>query len=316
MSNHFSSFIGIDVSKKKLDVFVSKSNKFIQVSNNKEGIASLIKSFTPSDTLLVVIDLTGGYEDLVVETFVSKGFNVHRAEGRKVRYFSSSYGQKAKTDKIDARMLTIYADKMQETLRLYSHQDNYLKQLQKRRQDIKNIIQQEKNRKEHSSDIAVERSIDNVIKYLTEQLGIIEQKMKDYVKNNELLSKKIKIISSVPAIGEQTAMTLLGNFSQLGQINRRQLAALAGLAPYPKDSGSISKKRRTSHGRACVKHFLFMCALTASRLKSSPLKAFYEKLLSVGKPKIVALVAVMRKLLIIVNNRCKVLYINTNANRS
>jgi len=308
MPNLYANFIGIDVSKNKLDVYFTKNKKSFCVSNDKQGIKSLLQNFTPSKDLLVLIDLTGGYEACAVDAFFKAGFNVHRAQGRKVKNFVRSYGQSAKTDKIDALMLTVYGAKMQETLRLHQPHDRILSQLVSRREDLKDMLLKEKNRKEHFNNKITKRSLDNTISYLQKEIKSIEQEINNLIDQNKELKDKAKVINSVKSVGDKTTMTLLAALPELGHANRRQIAALAGLAPYANDSGSSSKKRKTSVGRPVVKRMLFMCAIVAI-VNDPHLKAFYEKLRSKGKMKMVAIVAVMRKLLIIINNACKHFYL-------
>ena len=196
---------------------------------------------------------------------------------------------------------------MQETLRLHKHQENKLQELISRREDIKDMLQKERCRKERFYDPAAKRSLTKIIDVLKEQLEAIEQEIKDRLAKDEELKEKAKVIQGVKAVGEKTTITLLAALPELGKANRRQIAALAGLAPYPNDSGQSSFRRRTTCGRPVVKRMLFMCALVAIS-KNKDLKDFYLKLTGNGKMKMVALVAVMRKLLIIINNRCKAFY--------
>jgi transposase len=303
----YTEFVGIDVSKFKLDVFVKKSNEYFSVTNDKAGIKSLLKRIKPSASQLILIDLTGGYEALATKEFAVNGYNVHRAEGRKVKQFTKSFGQKAKNDKIDAKMLTIYGAKMQETLKLYEHTDNKLQELVSCREDIKEMLQQAKCRKEHFNDPVAKRAVNKLIKSLQEQLEVIEQEIKERINKDEELKEKASAIKNVNSVGDITTMALIAVMPEIGKANRRQIAALAGLAPFAKDSGQSSFKRKTYGGRPLVKRMLFMCALGAIR-RNKELKAFYEKLISNGKVKMIAIVAVMRKLLIMINNSCKAFY--------
>ena len=309
MSNPlYAHFIGVDVSKSKFDVFISNNNSFLSFSNDISGINSFLKSITPSADCLVLVDLTGGYDNLLVNKLISTGFNVHRAQGRKVRLFISSYGQNAKSDKIDAKMLAIYGQKMQDSLRLHQPSNNQLQELLSRRHHINDMLHKENNLKEHFHDNSAKRSIDSIIKFLQKQLLSIEHEIYQRINNDNELKDKAKVISSVKSVGKKTTITLLAALPELGLINRRQIAALAGLAPFANDSGSSYKRRTTSHGRPLVKRSLFMCALVAIR-HNLALKAFYLHLLNRGKLKMIAIVAVMRKLLIFINNRCKAFYI-------
>lgn len=311
MPNLYADFIGIDVSKHKLDVYFTKNKEFYSVSNDKKGIKSLLKAFKPNKNLLVLIDLTGGYESLVCNAFSEAGFNIHRARGLNVKQFARSFGQKAKTDKIDAKMLTIYGAKMQESLKLYQPCSNQLKELISRRQDLKDMLQKENNRKEHFQDKATKHSLSSSINFLKKQIEEIELEIKQRIDKDKELKEKAQAISSVKSVGDKTTMTLLAALPELGRANRREIAALAGLAPYANDSGTLYMRRRTSYGRPLVKKMLFMCALVAI-VNNPDLKAFYERLISNGKQKMVAIVAVMRKLLIIINNVCKDFYLKTS----
>jgi transposase len=310
----YTEFVGIDVSKDKLDIYETKNKRYMSVENNKEGIGRMCKDIESNEKQLVLIDLTGGYEQEVVNEMIKEGYKVHRAEGRKVREFTRSFGQKAKTDKIDAKMLTVYGASMcmQKDLKLYE-QDNgeQLKELVSRREDLKEMLQKERNRQGHFLDRVAKHSIKTIIKALEEQLKSIEEEIKDRMNKDEELKDKAKAIQRVKSVGEKTAMTLLAVMPELGKANRREIAALAGLAPYANESGKTNKKRKTSVGRPLVKRMLFMCALVAIRNNPS-MKSFYEKLTKNGKLKMVAIVAVMRKLLVIINNSCKQFYLENS----
>jgi len=307
MPNLYANFVGIDVSKDKLDVYEAKNKKYHTVSNDKKGIAQLLKLLSPQADLLVLVDLTGGYENNAANALHKKGFNVHKAQGRKIKQFMSSFGQKAKTDRIDAKMLTIYGAKMQETLRLYQPCDNQLKELISRREDLKDMLQKEKNRKERFCNKHAVSSLTSTIYFLQKKIEEIESEINEIINNDKELKEKAQAIKSVKSVGDKTAMTLLAVLPELGFANRREIAALAGLAPYANDSGKSSKKRKTSIGRPLVKRMLFMCAMVAIQ-KHSALKAFYDNLIQKAKMKMVAIVAVMRKLLVIINNACKAFY--------
>jgi transposase len=313
MPNLYADFIGIDVSKNKLDVYATKNKKYYSVSNDKKGINSLLKLFEPSPDLLVLIDLTGGYEAIATDAFFKAGFSVHKARGLNLKQFTRSFGQKAKTDKIDAKMLTVYGAKMQESLRLYQPDDNQLKELVSRRQDLKDMLQKEKNRMEHFQDKAAKRSLSSSISFLKKQIEDIELEIKERIDKDKELKEKAKVIDSVKSVGDNTTMILLAALPELGRANRREIAALAGVAPYANDSGALNKRRMTSSGRPLVKKTLFMCALVAI-VNNAAMRTFYKKLVSNGKQKMVAIVAVMRKLIVIINNACKAFYLQRTFN--
>jgi transposase len=303
----YTNFVGIDVAKEKLDVYDTITKKHICVKNSLSGLKMLFKKFKPSKDLLVLIDLTGGYEILAADAFFAKGFNVHRAQGRKVKSFRLTIGQNAKTDKLDCEILTIYANKLQEILRLYEPANNNLKALVSRRKALKDMIKEERNRLEHGDGACIEKSICKHIKMLDNEKSIIEQEIEKEINKDEELKAKFKTIVSIKAVGEQTAATLIATMPELGKLNRREIAALAGVAPFANESGGSAKRRKTGIGRPLVKEMLFMCAMVAVNSRED-MKVFYNKLVSNGKPRMVAMVAVMRKLLIIINYRCKMFY--------
>ena len=312
----FNKFIGIDVSKDKLDIYYSWNYKNEQIKNNKSSIKSFVKYLkVEKQNLLVVIDLTGGYEATAVKYFCKAGFNVHRTEGRKVKNFIRAYGENAKTDKIDAFMLTEYAKSFQNRLKLYKYnekeeQETNLANIVRRLSDIEDILQKEKNRFKSPNNDAIVKSIQQMIKILNKQKEQIEQQIQQEIDKDEQLKGKQQAIIAQKGIGIKTSMLLLSLLPELGKLNRREIAALSGVAPYSNDSGTIHGRRNTKTGRKQVKRALFICALVAIKYDIK-IKTFYEKLINNGKLKIVAVVACMRKLLVVLNARCKAFYNNS-----
>lgn len=307
MPKIYSQFVGIDVSKDKVDVYQTKNKKHSIFLNNETGIKEFLKEIKPESNTLVLIDLTGGYEKLFANALVSYGFDVHRAQGRRVKSFSKGIGQEAKTDKIDAQILTEYGRTAQAKLRLYKEETNYLKELNSRREDIVEMLNQEKIRKEHFSHKMSLKTFEENIANFEKQIDDLDKEIKNQINNDKELKEKAKVILSTKSIGHVTTGVLLANLSELGHANRREIAALVGVAPYANDSGKTLKKRKTGVGRSNVKRALYMCTMNAIQ-KNNEMKAFYDKLCAKGKLKMVAIVAVMRKLLIIVNNKCKEFY--------
>lgn len=311
----FKTFVGIDVSKEKLDIYYSWNGKNEQIKNNKSAIRSFIKYFKQEkEKLLVVIDLTGGYEATAVRHFCKAGFNVHRAEGRKVKNFIRAYGQNAKTDKIDAFMLTEYAKTFQNRLKLYKYnekeeQERNLANIIRRLFDIEEILQKEKNRFKAPDNQAIKKSIEKMIKILNKQKETLEQQIQQEIDKDEQIKAKQQVIMAQKGIGQKTSMILLALLPELGRLNRREIAALSGTAPYSNDSGTIHARRKTRTGRKQVKRTLFICALVAIKYDKK-IKAFYEKLISKAKAKMVAIIACMRKLITLLNARCKAFYNN------
>lgn len=298
-------FIGIDVSKNKLDIFNSQTGEFNTINNTKAAIRKYIKALVLSDNLYIVIDLTGGYEAQCVKLFYDNGFNVIRAEGRKVKAFARALGINAKTDKIDAETLALYGEKCFEHLRLYHYYDNSLRKLVLRLADLKSTRQQEKNRlKMPDATSYIAASVKRMIHFLDHEIDELECLIRQKINADEILSKKYKILRQQKGIGDKVAFIILGLLPELGEINRRQIAALAGVAPYAKDSGTLSAHRFTKKGRPEVKKALFIAALVAVRYDAK-YKRFYNDLTQRAKPKMVAITAVMRKIITALNAICK-----------
>ena len=300
-------FIGIDVSKYKLDIFNSKTGEFIEIDNTKAAIRKYIRALEMSEDLYIIIDLTGGYEALCVNEFYVKGYNIIRAEGRKVKAFARALGISAKTDKIDANILAQYGEKCFNTLRLYQPYNNQIKKLVMRLSDIKQLLQQEKNRLKAPDNMQiVTRSIKQLINIYEKEIAKLENEIENIIENDEELRKKYKLLLEQKGIGKKVAYILLGLLPELGYLNRREIAALAGVAPFARDSGTINGYRRTGTGRVDVKKALFIAALVAIKYDEK-MNLFYTNLTSRGKKKMVAVTATMRKIIITLNAKIKYL---------
>ena len=300
-------FIGIDVSKYKLDIFNSKTGEFVEIDNTKAAIRKYIRALELSEDLYIIIDLTGGYEALCVNEFYVKGYNIIRAEGRKVKAFARALGISAKTDKIDANILAQYGEKCFNTLRLYQPYNNQIKKLVMRLSDIKQLLQQEKNRLKAPDNMQiVTRSIKQLINIYEKEIAKLENEIEIIIENDEELRKKYKLLLEQKGIGKKVAYILLGLLPELGYLNRREIAALAGVAPFARDSGTINGYRRTGTGRVDVKKTLFIAALVAIKYDEK-MNLFYTNLTSRGKKKMVAVTATMRKIIITLNAKIKYL---------
>lgn len=300
-------FIGIDVSKYKLDIFNSKTGEFITIDNTKAAIRKYIRALRLSEDLYLIIDLTGGYEALCVNELYLKGYKIIRAEGRKVKAFARALGISAKTDKIDASILAQYGEKCFNSLRLYKPYNNQIKKLVMRLSDIKQLLQQEKNRLKAPDNMQiVTRSIKQLIKIYEKEITKLENEIETIIENDEELKKKYKLLLEQKGIGKKVAYILLGLLPELGYLNRRQVAALAGVAPFARDSGTINGYRRTGIGRIDVKKALFITALVAIKCDEK-MNLFYTNLTARGKKKMVAITATMRKIIITLNAKIKYL---------
>lgn len=306
--NKNKTFIGIDVSKDKLDIFNSSTGDLNMVENSKEAIQQYIADLEFSKDLYVVIDLTGGYEALCVNMFYEKGFNVIRAEGRRVKNFARAMGVKAKTDAIDAKILAEYGEKCLEKLRLHQVYNSSIKKLVMRLEDLKDMAQKEKNRlKAPDNDKVVINSIQTLLETYEKEIAKLEDYIEEIISKNEELKEKYKLLLTQKGVGKKVAFILLGLLPELGYLNRREIAALCGVAPYAKDSGTMKQHRRTQAGRREVKRALFIAALVAIRYDDK-YKNIYLKLINNTlnpKPKMVAITAVMRRLIVTLNAKTK-----------
>jgi len=302
----YKNFLGIDVSKDKLDIYDTRIQKTTTIPNTLKEIKKYVQRIEKQDDLLVVIDLTGGYEQKAADFMYQAGFCVHRAEGRKVKYFLRSYGQNAKTDKLDAKGLALYGEKMQECLRLYQPTDSRLADIAGRLFDLKLMIKQEKNRASApKTDPYILKEIKHHIEYLESQTKSLEDTLEAMVMANESYRRKYEVLVGIKGIGRTTALTLLVVLPELGEVNRRQIAALAGVAPYAKDSGTLSGHRFVRYGRPMAKSALFMVALVAIKYNQR-IHDFYVHLTTQSaKTKMLAITACMRKILIIANAKIK-----------
>ena len=239
--------------------------------------------------------------------FYVKGYNIIRAEGRKVKAFARALGISAKTDKIDANILAQYGEKCFNTLRLYQPYNNQIKKLVMRLSDIKQLLQQEKNRLKAPDNMQiVTRSIKQLINIYEKEIAKLENEIEIIIENDEELRKKYKLLLEQKGIGKKVAYILLGLLPELGYLNRREIAALAGVAPFARDSGTINGYRRSGTGRIDVKKALFIAALVAIKYDEK-MNLFYTNLTSRGKKKMVAVTATMRKIIITLNAKIKYL---------
>ena len=306
--SHYHNFIGIDMGKFSFVVAKFGSKTTHEYENTSAGIALFIEEF--HDVLLssfCVVETTGGYELALLYTMLEANYAVHRADTRKVKNFIRSYGCAVKTDALDAKALAVYGKERVETLDIFKPKtacDIKLFQLVQHRMDIKQMLVAEKNRKQSPCSSFVRNSISKIISTLEVQILETTEEIKAIIASNPELKAKQDILKTIPGIGDVLAFELLILLPELGTLSRRKIASLAGVAPRNNDSGKFNGYRRTGHGRNGVKPLLFLAAM-AARNSNTHLKEFYEKLISKGKKKMVALTALMRKILIIANARLK-----------
>ena len=306
---HYHNFIGIDIGKFSFVVAVNEQQETQEFENNSAGIAEFIMKY--KEILcgsLCVVETTGGYELSLAYTLIAQNVAVHRADTRKVKNFIRSFGNKAKTDRLDAKALAKYGAERVQSLDLFklrSPKSLELFQLTQRQADLTQMLVAEKNRQQAPSiSKLVQETCQQLIECLSKQLKEIKQKIQEFINSDPTLSAMQGILKTIPGIGEKVSADLLVLLPELGTMNRRQIASLCGLAPLSNDSGRLHGYRRTYHGRGGVKPTLFMAAMAARQSKSH-FGEFYDKLIGRGKKKMVALVAVMRKIIVTANAKIR-----------
>lgn len=292
--------VGIDVSKEHLDVAVAPSGETWQSRNDEAGIAALVKRVREIKPSLVVLEATGGYELTVSLALASAEIPLVVANPRQVRAFASATGRLAKTDRIDARVLAAFATQIKPEPRpLQGEAAQELQDLLRRRRQLVEMIFAERSRLELARKI-VRKSLKKHIDYLERELRMTNTDLTRLIRESPVWREKDDLLQSVPGIGDVVSQTLVAELPELGRLNRRQIAALVGVAPINRDSGRKRGVRSTWGGRGRVRRVMFMSALVAVRW-NPVIRAFYMRLVAAGKPKKVALTACMRKLLSILN---------------
>lgn len=246
----FNRFIGVDVAKAKVDVFLSETGELLQIKNIETDLKRFVQSLERTEETLVIIDLTGGYETQCVKAFYQAGFTIHRAEGRTVKAFMRACGQLAKTDSIDARALADYGKRLQDKLILFQPVDNEIKPYVMRLNELKQLLQMEKNRLQSpQTGNKIYEQISRHIAFLKAEIKFLAKELQQIIETTPQLHQKQKVLTSQIGIGETTANLLLALLPELGYLPRRKIAALAGLAPYAKDSGTLNAVRHVYGGR-------------------------------------------------------------------
>ncbi len=293
--------VGIDVSKQWLDVHILPSGEALRVSNDGKGLGSLMKQLEGVKPDAVGVEATGGYERFAVSELGAAGFPVLVINPRQVRSYADAVGKRAKTDPIDAAVIADFVRATQPEIRpLRDEQTIELAQLVARRRQIVSMIVAEENRSKQIRERKALKSIKRLLVALRRELKSIDGNLDDQIRNSPLWRVREELLTTVPGVGSNVARTLIAEMPELGQLSRRQIAALAGLAPWTRTSGKWRGKSFTGGGRGTVRSALFMAALCAIR-HNPVLKAFRNRLVEKGKPKKIAVVAVMRKLLITLN---------------
>lgn len=294
-------FIGIDVSKAALDVASRPDGQEFRLANTPQGIAELVARLMATPPDLVLLEATGGLERPVAVALAEAGMPVRIVEPGRVRHFARSIGQQAKTDTLDARLLAHYAEAVRpESRALPDEATHQLQALLDRRRQLVAIRVAEQNRLQQRPTAAVRSDLVAHIAYLCGQIDRLEASASEAIEAREEWRTRDEVLRSVPGVGPQTSRMLLGSLPELGRLTGKRVASLAGLAPRARDSGTVRGARTIFGGRAEVRTALYMASLSAVRFNPE-LRAFYQRLKGAGKASKVALTAVSRKLLTILN---------------
>jgi len=296
---HF--FTGIDVAKDQLDVHVRPTGEAFRVSHDSAGIATLLTRLRALAPTLIALEATGGLEVSLAAALAAAGLPVAIVNPRQIRDFARATGQLAKTDTVDARVIALFAEAIRPTPRpVPDEQAQALGELMARRRQLVDMLAAEQNRRRPVRDRRVQRQLDAHLTWLEEALRRLDHDLTTLVRSSPIWRDADDLLRSVPGIGPVTACTLIADLPELGHLDRRRIAALAGLAPFARDSGTIRGRRMIAGGRAPVRRVLYMATLAA--IKHNPvIRLFHRRLVTAGRPAKVAITAAMRKLLTILN---------------
>lgn len=302
MNNITKIFVGVDISKNYLDVALNPINQYFRVSNDEIGISKIVKKLCEYEVIRIACEASGGYEKLMLKELRKLGYIVELIDPKLVRYFILSKKVKAKTDKIDASMIALYtaSNEPEYCQIMRSEQLEELRDLVRMRYNFVEDAARQKKRLKQVSTIESKKFMENHIDYIEQQVQMVDAQIKILIKNNEQFNKKIKILKSIPGIGDITASALIAEMSELGTIKNKQAAALLGVAPYDKQSGSSASPSKISGGRFIIRKIVYMGALSASHSKGK-FGEFYKRLKDKGKKAKVCIVAVMNKIITTAN---------------
>jgi transposase len=294
-------FVGIDVSKDRLDVAVRPSGEKFVVERNPAGLESLAVRLQALSPRVIALEATGGFETVVAAALSAAGLPIVVVNPAQVRAFAKALGQRAKTDPIDAAVIAHFAEATKPEPRpLPDEATRLLADLVARRRQILEMMGAERQREKRMTIPRLRKSIARLIKALEKELTSVDTDINDAVRGSPAWREKEDLLASVPGVGPVIARTLIAELPELGQLGRKQIAALAGLAPFTRQSGQWRGRSFIGGGRTAVRTALFMGAMVAKQ-HNPRLKAFFDRLVAAGKPKMVAMIAVASKLLTILN---------------
>ena len=296
-------YVGIDVAKAQVDVAICPTNDRWEIPRDEAGIRKLVSQMKTLEPVMVLMEASGGLELPLVAALAAEAVPVVVVNPRQVRDFARATGKLAKTDALDAAVLAHFAEAVRPPVRpLRDAETQVLNSMAARRHQVMTMLVSEKNRLSAATTVAVRPRIEAHIAWLERELDDLDEGLRQTLRQSPVWREKDDLLRTVPGVGEQ--LSLLAYLPELGTLDRRQIAALVGVAPFNRDSGTLRGKRTVWGGRARVRAALYMGALVASRF-NPVIQDFYQRLLAAGKPKKLALTACMRKLLVILNSMLK-----------
>jgi len=294
-------YVGIDVSQARLDIHVRPSGEAFAVARDGKGLEELVDRLRVLSPRLIAIEATGGFETIVAAATAGAGLPLVVVNPAQVRHFAQAIGKRAKTDPIDAAVIALFVEAVKPELRaLPDEAQRLLAELVARRRQIIEMMVAERQREKRVANLRIRKSILRHIKALEKELPEIDEDIGTLVRGSPVWREKEDLMVSFPGIGNTLARTILAEVPELGDLTRRQIASLVGIAPFTRQSGRWKGKSMIGGGRGSARAALFLAALVASR-HNPVLKAFHSRLRAVGKPKMVAIIAVARKILTILN---------------
>jgi transposase len=294
-------FVGIDVAKDELVVHILPTNQKFVEPNSQEGIKKLVAYFKEIEPQQVILEATGGLERELLTSLVANGISATAVNPRQARDLAKGLGELAKTDAVDARILARFAQlQCLPTRPVPSLETQEMNDLVARKEQLIQMRTMETNRLQRTTQKTIKKSIEKHIDFVNKQIDAIDVRINEMIETNPDWSEKDKILQSVPGVGPKTSQVLISALPELGTINRQEIAALVGVAPFCDDSGKRSGARHIKGGRANVRSALYMATLSAVRYNKT-IKAFFDKLIAEGKKFKVALTAAMRKMITILN---------------
>lgn len=295
-------FIGVDVSKNNLDIFIHPLAKHFRITNSKTEISKFIKRLSLYNVANIVCEATGGYEKILQESLKKHDYNLWIVDPKRIKGFILASGCKSKTDKIDAQKIAEFASahiRDYDAICLTKNQKK-LRALVSRKQDLTLFVAAEKTREKHPSHAASVFNIKKIIEFMGEEILNLEKQISELICSDTELTKKATILESIPGIGKGTSAVLLAFVPELGLLNQYQAPSLIGVVPYARESGRYTGKRFIQGGRKVPRNALYMCSISAKK-HFPPIKKFFDRLTEQKKPFKVAIVAVMHKLVILAN---------------